>query len=189
METQKRAGRRIIIALVLFLVMGIVLSGVYVIYVAGEKAEQRLTRLLCKTDYQELLAACRQLSALATTGALPPGDYWVRLNRQPQLAEVPVPIVKVDPIYVHIDDEGYVILEMGGIPSYGVVAYPRGSKVEDSWFTGSIQLIPGLYYYDEDYHDQFPDYMQHINKLIQEGRMRNRVGSDTIDEIGGADGG
>ena len=58
------------------------------------------------------------------------------------------------------------MLEMGGIPTYGVVAFPDISNASFS-IVGDIELIPGLWYYDEDYRDEYPEYMNKIEKIIQ----------------------
>jgi len=131
---------------------------------------QKLVRLLYEIDHQELLAACRELSLRVTTGEVRPGTYWVRRKRQPRLSEPPPIILQINPLHVRIDGEGYVALEIGGIPYCGLVAYPRDTK-EGFSFQGDIELIPGLWYYDEEYNDTQPEYQKEIDALIQKWKM------------------
>ena len=42
-------------------------------------------RLLCETDHQALLEACRELSSRFARGELKPGKYWVRIHRDPEV--------------------------------------------------------------------------------------------------------
>jgi hypothetical protein len=133
-------------------------------------------RLLSETDYQALLEACRELSKRVTAGDLkPPGPYWIRIDKNPKASQFQFPqlILDIEPVFVHIDAEGWVMLEMGGIPSFGVVAYIEVSEA-DSSFQANIELIPGLWYYDEDYRDEYPKWQKRIDALIQKGKMRQK---------------
>jgi len=142
----------------------------------------QLARHLAEVDFQELLTVCRQLQARTEEGTLPAGSYWVRLNRQPQLPDVPDPIRKVDPLYVRVAREGYVELEMGGIPFWGFVAYATDRR-EDYPFQGDVEIIPGLWYYDEDY-EVYPRFKDKVDALIQEAKTRqNRPVEDHPAEL------
>ena len=57
------------------------------------------------------------------------------------------------------------ILELQGIPSYGVVAYPEDV---DHYVQGDVELIPGLWYYDENY-DMYADHKKAIDALVERG--------------------
>jgi hypothetical protein len=168
MRSPKRTLHRIFIALVIAVAATFLALGVH-LAVERNKARQRLVRLLGESDYQVLLEACRQLSLPATAGELSFGTYWVRVDRQPRLLQVPEAILAVEPLYIRIDPEGDVLLEMGGIPYYGIVAYPGISK-EDYGFRGNAELVPGLWYYDEDYRDEHPRHKARVDVLIRQGR-------------------
>jgi len=66
-------------------------------------------------------------------------------------------------------NDGRVILELQGIPSYGVVAYPEDV---DHYVQGDVELIPGLWYYDENY-DMYADHKKAIDALVEKGKRRN----------------
>jgi len=142
---------------------------VFAFYTFRHSHERRLKRLLTRVNFQEVLTACRELSSRAEEGTLSTGTYWVRLDRQPQLAEVPACILKVNPIYVRIAKEGYVELEMGGIPFWGFVAYATDRR-EDYPFQGDAEIVPGLWYYSEDY-AVYPRIREQIDSVIQEAKQ------------------
>ena len=155
----------------------IVGSGVYFCKVS-RRYGQRMERLMCQTDFQVLLAACRELSTRVTTKTLEPGYYWIHTDREPRVPDLPKIILDIEPVGLYVSSEGWVMREMGGIPSYGVVAYPGASKAGHS-FHGDVELIPGLWYYDEDYSTgEFPKHQKRIDALVQKGKMiqaqRNR---------------
>ncbi|OHB54651.1 MAG: hypothetical protein A2173_06265 [Planctomycetes bacterium RBG_13_44_8b] len=164
----------IVLTIVLAFAAVIVFFGLY-IERAYIKNQQRLTHLLCETDYEVLLSACRELSNRVVTGDLKRGAYWVRINKEPKASQFQFPqiILEINPVLVHLDSEGWVMLEMGGLPTYGVVAYPKDSKSDYS-FQGDVELIPGLWYYNEDYRKEYPKLMKEIDALIQKGKMRQR---------------
>ena len=145
-----------------------VIAGIF-LTTGRRAAHERLVRLLSQTDHHALLQACRQLAARTQTGELSPGDYWVRWDKEPRLTNLPEAILRVDPLYVHIDSQGYVYLEMAGIPYWGAVAYPGPTK-DGYGFQGNVELIPGLWYYDEDCDDRYPRHQAKIHALIQKGR-------------------
>ena len=171
-RTKRRLIHRIVFGLVITFFVTIVLIGAYIVreYVTSQ---QRLIHLLCETDYQVLLESCRKLSKRVTIGDLRPRAYWVRVENDPKASQFQFPqvILDIEPVFVKIVSEGWVMLEMGGIPTYGVVAYPEDSI---TGFVADIQLIPGLWYYDEDYRDEYPKHQKKIDALIQKGKMRQK---------------
>jgi hypothetical protein len=174
MKMKTRRGRITILGLCLIVVLaGVIVTSILWFVKSKKEHSQRLERLICQTDYQALLAACRKLGDRVSSGNLKPGHYWVRVDREPKLPGLPQIIVNVEPIGVHIDSEGWVMLEMGGIPSFGVVAYPGTSKAGYS-FQGDVELAPGLWYYDEDFNTgEFPKHQERIEALIEKGKARN----------------
>jgi hypothetical protein len=128
-----------------------------------------MTRLLCKTDHQVLLEACRELSRRVDAGDLKSGRYDIH-NRYEDASRFPKVILDLQPIYVYIDenDSGRVIIPIfRGFDHFGVTAYTEeymesGPKHK----YGDRELIPGLWYYDDGYIDD-PEYDKEIDKLIE----------------------
>lgn len=181
MEGAKRKNRkRIVIALLIVLGIAFVLGVPLPILVPQPQvvafilgglwyAEHARVRLLCETDHQELLEACRELSRRAAKGELKPGDYHVLIEPSPEASTFPQPILDLKPSYVYIYEDGGVRLEMlGGLGHFGVQAYPKEFNEPYANFRyGDRELIPGLWYYD-DAHDDNPNYAKKkIEALLQ----------------------
>jgi hypothetical protein len=146
-----------------------------VMYIKGQQVRKRL---LCETDYKALLDACRELSKEKAAGRLKRQLYRLS-DRGPEVAGFPKAILDLRPNTVYIDYDGRVQLEMmGGLDSFGVNAYPEGYQKPPgaSTFTfkfGDIELIDGLWYYDESYKGD-PEYQKWIAALIEKGKARQR---------------
>ena len=137
------------------------------VFFAIRDAQQRQARLLCDTDFQALLEACRELSRQVATGDLKPGKYRICRDRHPQASRFPKPILDLAPTYVFIHESGQVILEMlGGLHHLGVYAYPEDYKLPSYAEYGDRELIPGLWYYEEGYKDS-PELRKKIDALLQ----------------------
>lgn len=129
-----------------------------------------MTRLLCETDHQVLLEACRELSRRVEDGDLKSGRYYIRNHPQLQASRFPKVILDLQPRYLHIDenDSGRVIIPIfGGFDHFGVTAYTEeylesGPKQK----YGDRELIPGLWYYDDGYHED-PEFGKKIDELIE----------------------
>lgn len=135
-----------------------------------EKGKQRQVRLLCETDYQVLLEACRELSRRVATGDLKPDQYNVRLNPHPAASRFPQPILDLEPTYVAIEPDGSVQIELhGGFLSYGALAYPEDYEKPKH---ADKKLIDGLWYYDDGYREENPKYQKWLDELIQKGKKR-----------------
>jgi len=180
-EDQKKIIKRIVIAVVL--AFGIPLAIFwpklqhFAFIFGGVRYTKRMrVRLLCEMDHQVLLEACRELSGRAQRGDLKPGTYWLRgSQRLPAVSRFPQPILDLEPSYVYIDENnsGRVMLEMhGGFVYFGVQAYTEDYEKPHVGFEyGDRELIPGLWYYDDGYHDD-PEYDKKIEALIQKGKMK-----------------
>jgi len=183
MRKKRRLVLKIVFALIIAFTVIVILSCLYFV-VHSKRAQQRLVHLLCETDYHVLLESCRKMSKRVATGDMRPGAYWVRIDKDPKASQFQFPqvILDIEPVFVHIDSEGWVMLEMGGIPTYGVVVYPEDFM---TGFDANIQLIPGLWYYDEDYDERYPKHQKEVDALIQKGKMRqtekNRDGVNNRD--------
>jgi len=173
MKLNKRMVLRIVVALVITSAVGYVLYGLitFGIYMreVGKDIQQRQVRLLSETDHQALLEACREISRMVARGDLKKSQYKVRKNPDPEISRFPQVILDLEPTYVFLDDDGRVMLEMyGGLYYYGVKAYPEDYKKPSSAEYGDKELIPGLWYYEDDYErNQNP---KKIEELIQKGK-------------------
>jgi hypothetical protein len=137
-----------------------------------EKAEMRLLR---DTDYHTLLDACRELSQRAGELGLKPGhEYNMHLDPSPEAAKFPAIIRELDPMHVCLVNEYVWIVFAGGLAHCGVRAYPPNydNSATPGVKLGDIELIPGLWYYDEAY-DGNAYHRKRIDALIEEGKKRH----------------
>jgi len=163
----------IVVALVITFAGAYILYGLCALAISmievKKDIQQRQARLLCETDHQVLLEACREISRMVARGDLKKSQYKVRKNPDPEISRFPQVILDLEPTYVFLDDDGRVMLEMyGGLYYYGVKAYPEDYKKPSSAEYGDKELIPGLWYYEDDYErNQNP---KKIEELIQKGK-------------------
>ena len=178
MNLRKKRVLKIIIALVISFAVVYTLYGLYVLYTSMKDVKrdvkQRQARLLCETDHQALLEACRELSRQGAKGDLKPGRYSIRRDPDPDTSQFPQPILDLRPSYVYIDenDSGRVMVEMyGGLYHFGVEAYTEDyQKPPFAGFKfGDKELIHRLWYYDDGYEEN-PEYDKVIEALIQKGK-------------------
>jgi hypothetical protein len=136
------------------------------------------TRLLCETDHQALLDACRQLSQQAMSGKLEPRSYRVRRKPAPEVAQFPEVIRVLQPDHVAIDRiDGHVKVEMfGGWDNFGVYAYPKDFKEPFPFEYRDRELLKGLWYYDDLYkHGRKSEYDKKIDALLSKcGKLVGR---------------
>lgn len=178
MKVSKTLVLKIVVVLVIvFIALNILgyLSGLLYIKADIRKGKERQMRLLCETDYQVLLEACRQLSRRVALGYLKPQQYNIRIEPDPEAARFPRPILDLEPTYVILDPSGAMTIELhGGFLHYGVIAYPEDFKEPPYSFKyGDRKLIDGLWYYDEDYKGN-PALQNRIEALIEKGKSRQR---------------
>lgn len=140
-------------------------------FIAAQKADQMQVRLLCRTDHQALLEACRELLKQVDKGDLKPGKYRIRNafgKLDPDVSRFPQVILDIEPNYVYIYPIGFVHVEMlGGLGHFGVNAFSEDFKPPNSYFYyGEKKLIDGLWYCDDGYNDN-PEYGKRIDALLQ----------------------
>jgi hypothetical protein len=181
-KDMKMKSRKKMVFKIVFIVLAIIFAASFVLPIAyspwlpiwfcvmAHQEERMRVRLLCKTDHEVLLEACRELSKRVGRGDLKPGRYNVRRDRHPMASQFPQPILQLAPSYVYIDenDSGRVMMEMlGGLDHFGVEAYTEDyKKPYPTYQYGDKELIPGLWYYDDGYRGH-PEYDKRIEALLQ----------------------
>ena len=137
--------------------------------------QRRRIRLLYHTDHEELLKAGREI---LKKGPKDPMNYHyygpMHIDGFPVPRNVRIPKVirKLRPHAVLINFSGYVVLQMqeSVTKRFGVRIYPEGFKTRSHYFSyGNKQLLPGLWYYDIDYHNN-PQYDKTVDYIIQKGK-------------------
>jgi hypothetical protein len=135
------------------------------------KAERARTRLLCETDHQVLLDACRDLLRQQKE----PRVYVLDDGRASAavLQQLPKPLLDLAPQTIVAEPDERVMIEMvgGGLrPSLGAYAYSEDFvKANPRCNFGDRMLVEGLWYYDDQYNGD-PSYDKVIDKVIEEGK-------------------
>ncbi len=117
---------RAITALVLVIIFFVVSVQIYlpltkVSRELEKKREEQKIQLLCNTEYQALLQACRDLSKKVESGELEANIYYISNSiHQPVVSRFSPLILNLDPAYVVLDGNGCVII---AISRFGVRAY------------------------------------------------------------------
>jgi hypothetical protein len=159
----KRGKARLYLYIGLFYVFtGLVMS----LLLTSNKISDRAL-LLYKTDHKALLAACREIVDQKSKGGLDPN--------KPIFEQYPQIITCLDPKRIGIDQDGFVDITMSLNLRYGVIAYPKvykgtvGEKMysDKSW---RIELIDGLWYYDEDFKTR-PEHKKEIEELLKKNKQ------------------
>jgi len=150
---------------------------------AHRHAHLRRVLLLCNTDHQVLLKACREILSQVPRDSLNPrpdgishlGDLKFVL---PKGVQIPQAIRELKPHICLISYDGYLTLEMQGVlvdhiqremSHFGVNIYPEDfEEPERNFKYGDRELLPGLWYYDEGYHYGPEEYDKRIEGLIEE---------------------
>ena len=136
--------------------------------------EKRRPVLLYETDHQALLEACRELSQKAAIGQYEHGKRYILYGHytDPKTKEFPLLIRDIEPLYVLIDAEGVVYVIMSVRVMYGVFAFPENldSKIIEEYKADNqeraIELIDGLWYFDNDFLDH-PEHMKAVEESLE----------------------
>lgn len=151
----------------------------------GKKSRQRNVRLLCETDYPALLEACRDVSRRFARGELKKSEYMMRIDPDPEALRFPQPILDLEATRVVINNDGRVAVELGGsLHHFGVFAYPEDYEYEEPLSRyGDKDLILGLWYYNDGYHER-PGFGDDIDALIENGKRESQVRKDPGKPVG-----
>ena len=125
---------------------------------------RKRARLLIKTNYHDLLEACRDV--MKREDLVPSRAYK---SSRLQLPEV---IRKLGPSAIRKNDNFINIYIRGFMDRFGVYAYPQDFEVPYKGFEyGYKELIQGLWYYDEGYSPKpDPEYDKWIEKFIEKNK-------------------
>jgi hypothetical protein len=139
------------------------------------RAKRGRERLFLETDYEELLAACRELLAQMPSDTQEGRLYHVHLGkRDPETLTFPKVILDLEPSLIRVNTVNYgeVIIELFPGPDwFGVIATSEGHERR-----GDVRLTDGLWYFDTAYSDSYPEYVKRIDAMIEEGRRRKAQG-------------
>jgi hypothetical protein len=168
-EMSRRNKWIIIVVIIGFLSCGIAMVvfdlgyGAIRIFSEQKRMESRRPVLLYQTDHRELHEACRELSKQVVAGELKIDQYrFYRFmgNPDPETQLFPRSILDLKPFQVYIEKNGCIDLIMSPTVMYGVRAHPDGLK------HGNIELVPGLWYFDEDFRVH-PEHKKEIEDLLK----------------------
>ncbi len=162
------------IAVITVVVIGAIGSYSHYIIAFGAAREvvQAKRRLLCETDHQALLDACRELTRQVRSGQLEAGVYGA-----PEMLRFPEPIPTLRPKFVTLDRDGVVMIEMGfGMWPLGVQTYPEDyPKYPPPFRYGDRELVKGLWYYEDGYSLHPKEYDRRIDQLLGRNKKLKRA--------------
>ena len=173
----RRRKKWLLFGIIVFVVAVLItLIGYNIVWVLLDfkRMESRRPVLLYMTDHQVLLEACREISKSVTSGEIEI-DYnrtYYRNSGDLDLEKklFPKPILDLLPSQVYIEKNGLVVITMSPVVLYGVRAYPEGFKGP---YYGDIELIPGLWYFDQDFVSH-PEHKKEIEELLKKKRKESR---------------
>jgi hypothetical protein len=132
--------------------------------------------LLYHTDHRALLEACREVSKRVTSGEIKINYnytyYSYSGNLEPEKKLFPKPILDLAPFQVYIEKNGMVDVMMSPVVPYGVRVYSEGMKRD---YYGDLELIPGLWYYDQDFVTH-PEHKKQVGELLKERKAPDSSG-------------
>jgi hypothetical protein len=166
--------RKIVILIVLSLILVLLLNpitlSVIITQIYYVKARNQL---LFDTNYYVLLEAGRELSKRVQTGELKPGDYQFRFKPNPEITSFPKAILDMHPAYIYINDDGAMKIELlGSMGHFGINVYPKDYNPFSSKYKfGDIELIPGLWYYDERINNS-SWYYNKLSNMIEKAKSK-----------------
>ncbi len=136
----------------------------------GWRSNHERARLLFQTDHRALLAACRQV--MTNRHAFARDMDWHGPNDptesliDPKDPKIPRPIASLHPRDV-IARDSEVHLELhGGFDHYGVIALSEQAAHDaTNRFSGPIELVSGLWYYDEGLAQDHDRWLKKLRKM------------------------
>jgi len=142
-------------------------------YFIGRRIQQRRALLLCNTDHQALLKAGRDVLSQIPKDSLNPQPKGIKISGNfpvPNDVQIPQAIRDLRPRRCLVNYNGYLSVEVSESRdhSLGVNIYPvEFEKPHGKFIYGDRELIPGLWYYDYEYHYDPNKYDKRIDELIK----------------------
>ena len=138
--------------------------------IIGYKTKLDQIHLLCEIDHKALLKACRDLSKMVANGEIEDRTYRLHWRFRYSEAEtkIPQPILDLKPDFVMIGPRGRVRIIDRFMVYRGFNAYPEDFKPSRNFRGGNIELIPGLWYFDELYDNLPPPESEKLIKAFIE---------------------
>ena len=143
---------------------------IYRLHLEKREIPQRQVLLLYETDHKALLEACRTVIKEAREGKWEYRQYVIRLNPDPNIDKLPEPILRLNPTYIKIWQCSMMIEMFGGLDHFGVAAFSEDCEFDGH---GDKELLNGLWYYDDGYHD-IPDYEKYIESLRPKSKQQEK---------------
>jgi len=127
---------------------------IYFGVITGFQEARLQKRLLYKTDHHILLKECRELSQQVLDGKLDLDTrtiYEVKYLLNKKKIKLPEIITDLKPHRISIQVDGIVGLSWGGsMNHFGIHAYPKDFKSPSNFEYNGRELVPGLWYYDDE---------------------------------------
>ena len=172
MKREPRNSIYLIVKMIFTVILTMTIIILLFIFHNFKSYQEKRERLLCETNYKQLLESLRDILDRVERKEIESGTYSFKVKdksvKDAFNYNFPKIIKDLKPVFILITDEEYILLEIGGIPYEGFVAYPENTPKA---YFGDVELIPGLWYYYEDYRDEFPKLKKDIDKLIQRGKI------------------
>jgi len=129
-----------------------------------QQTNSRRVQFLYRTDHAAFLAACRGVIANRNSFRHWERNGWEFIN--PKDPKLPATIAALQPTYVAPDDDSVSVGLHDGIGSLVVIAYSEQFvNSHTNGFSGDLQLMPGLWFSDEEFTYQDTKRADYIKKL------------------------
>ena len=129
----------------------------------GQTDAKRI-QFLYRTDHAAFLAACREVITNRNSFRHWEKNGWELIN--PRDPKVPTAIAALRPTYIAPDDDSVGVGLKDGIDRLVVIAYSQQFvNSHTNGFSGDVQLIPGLWFSDEEFTYQDTKRAEYIKKL------------------------
>jgi hypothetical protein len=129
-----------------------------------EQTDANRIQFLYRTDHAAFLAACREVITNRNSFRHWEKNGWEFIN--PGDPKVPAAIAALRPTYIAPDDDSVLVGLKDGIDRLVVVAYSQQFvNSHTNGFSGDLQLIPGLWFCDEEFTYQDTHRAAYIEKL------------------------
>ncbi len=124
-------------------------------------------RLLYRTDHQELLAACRKIIKKYNDGVFSTDKINIDHKEfENDIKHIPEIIINLEPVYIWLNNNSVTVALIGGMDHAGAIVYINNDQVNTR--DDYIEIIDGLYYYDDGLREANKDYKDYLKSLEKE---------------------